>query len=204
MSVETERSVARHVAVPANRYLLFFGLAVGGCAVDLLTKHWAFAALGMPNERPSYWLIDEVFGFTTSLNEGALFGIGQGQGALFSTLSLVAAAGIVYWLFVTRAAADLLLTAALGAVTAGIFGNLFDRLGLPGLSWGQATGHEAGERVYAVRDWLHFKFEPVIDWPIFNIADSLLVCGAALLILHAMRGEKITTSAAARPSAGND
>jgi lipoprotein signal peptidase len=37
---------------------------------------------------------------------------------------------------------------------------------------------------------LHFKVEPIIDWPIFNIADSLLVCGAALMILHALRVEK--------------
>ena len=29
----------------------------------------------------------------------------------------------------------------------------------------------------------------VIDWPIFNIADSLLVCGAALLVWHAVRAE---------------
>ena len=180
-------------AVPANRYLLFGAIAVAGCAVDLLSKSWAFDRLGMP-PGASHWLVDEVFGFTTSLNEGALFGIGQGQVVLFSLLSLVAAVGIVYWLFVARAAADLLLTVALSGVTAGIFGNLYDRLGLPGLRWTGGSGHEIGERVYAVRDWLHFKIDPVIDWPIFNIADSLLVCGAALLVFHAMRGEKIAVA----------
>ena len=136
-------------------------------------------------------MVDQIFGFTTSLNEGALFGIGQGQGLLFSLLSLVAAVGILYWLFVAGAAGDRLLTIALACVTGGIFGNLYDRLGLPGLAWGPDAGAVAGERVYAVRDWLHFKIDPFINWPIFNIADSLLVCGAALLILHALRGEKI-------------
>jgi signal peptidase II len=176
-------------AVSARRYALFCGIAAGGCALDLLTKHVAFQRLGMPGGE-SHWLIPEVFGFTTSLNEGALFGIGQGQGMIFCALSIIAALGIGYWLFVAGAAQDLWLTVALACVTAGIFGNLYDRLGLPGLTWQPGYGHAPDERVYAVRDWLHFKVEPLIDWPIFNIADTLLVCGAALMVLHALRSEK--------------
>jgi signal peptidase II len=173
-------------AVPTSHYLLFGGIAVAGCAVDLLTKRWVFDYLGMPYQQPSLWLIDEIFGFTTSLNEGALFGFGQGWRLLFSGLSVVAAVGIFYWLFVVGAAHDRLLTVALAAVTAGIFGNLYDRLGLPGLTWG-------GEPVFGVRDWLHFKIEPIIDWPIFNVADSLLVCGATLLVWHALRSAPAAT-----------
>jgi signal peptidase II len=186
-------------AVPTSRYLIFAAIAGGGCAIDLATKRWIFDYLGMPDRRESIWLVDEIFGFTTSLNEGALFGIGQGQGRLFSALSLAAAAGILYWLFVAKAAHDRLLTVALASVTAGILGNLYDRLGLPGLTWGPEAAELAGQRVYAVRDWLHFKIDPIIDWPIFNIADSLLVCGAALLILHALRGEKMAAHAADSP-----
>jgi len=170
-------------AVPKSRYLAFFAIAGLGCAIDLATKSWIFGWLGMPGANPSYWLWNGVFGFTTSLNEGALFGIGQGQTLLFTVLSVIAAVGILYWLFVSGAAHDWLLTVALGCVTAGIFGNLYDRLGLPGLVY-------AGRPVLAVRDWLHFKVQGVIDWPIFNIADSLLVCGAALLIWHAFRTEQ--------------
>ncbi len=173
---------------PATRNLLLFAaLAAGGCLVDLLSKSWIFRRLGMPHERPSWWLVDEIFGFTTSLNEGALFGIGQGQGLVFSALSLVAIAGIFYWLFVVGAVRDVWLAIALGAVTGGILGNLYDRLGMPGLNWQAHAFHQRGEPVYAVRDWLHFKIDGIVDWPIFNIADSLLVCGAALLIWHAMR-----------------
>ena len=76
---------------------------------------------------------------------------------------------------------------ALAMITGGILGNLYDRLGLPGLVWPPGTGHPAGEPVFAVRDWLHFKVDGLVDWPIFNIADSLLVCGAALLVWHALR-----------------
>jgi signal peptidase II len=177
-------------AVPTSRYVLFCVIAGLGCAVDLWTKWWIFDYLGMPHEQPSLWLIDEIFGFTTSLNEGALFGVGQGQGLIFSTLSVVAALGIFYWLFVAKAAQDALLTAALACVTGGIFGNLYDRLGLPGLRWNRDLQHRGGESVYAVRDWLHFKIDQLIDWPIFNVADSLLVCGAALLVWHAIRSER--------------
>ncbi len=179
-------------AVPTNRYAIFTLLAVVGCAVDLATKTWIFNKLGMPGARPPIWLWEGVFGFDTSLNEGALFGIGQGQVMLFASLSVVAAVGIVYWLFWAGAAEDLLLTVALGCVMAGVFGNLYDRLGMPGLKWDELSlqltrkPHMAGDLVYAVRDWLHFKIESLdYTWPTFNIADSLLVVGAGMLIFHA-------------------
>jgi signal peptidase II len=180
-------------AVPANRYVIFLLIAVAGCAIDLATKSWIFAKLGMPGQKPSIWLISEIFGFTISLNEGALFGMGQGLVWLFAALSILAAAGIVYWLFGMGAAHDWSLTVALAAIMAGIFGNLYDRLGFPKLIWNYPNPplHEVGQPVYAVRDWLHFKIDAIgFDWPIFNIADSLLVCGAALLVWHALRSEK--------------
>jgi lipoprotein signal peptidase len=58
-------------------------------------------------------------------------------------------------------------------------------LGLAGLRWEHDAMHARGEPVYAVRDWIHFKIDGMVDWPIFNIADSLLVYGAALLAWHA-------------------
>ena len=170
-------------AIPRSRYLLFFSLAAGGLAIDLVSKRWIFDRLEMPNHRPTEWLWKPVFGFTTNLNEGALFGMGQGQVLLFAVLSIVAAAGILYWLFISGAASDRLITVALALVMGGILGNLYDRLGMPGLVWDEyQPDHVTGAPVYAVRDWLNFA---LIDWPIFNIADSLLVCGAGLLMVHA-------------------
>jgi signal peptidase II len=162
---------------PAERYWVFASLVVGGALTDLASKSWIFNWRGMPNpNQPTFWLIDDLLGVTTSLNRGALFGIGQGQVILFVSMSILATIGILYFLFVRGAATDGLLTVALGCVLAGILGNLYDRLGLPGLQWN-------GDPIYAVRDWIHFRF-PIIhyDWPIFNIADSLLVCGAGLLM----------------------
>ena len=189
--------------VPASRYLLFLLVTVLGCTADLLTKSWIFDRLGYPTKQ-SIWIIDGVLSLETSLNEGALFGIGQGLVAVFATLSILAALWIVYWLFVRQAASDLWLTLALACIMAGIFGNLYDRLGLPGLTWPYATAvHEAGDPVYAVRDWIHFQYKR-FDWPIFNIADSLLVCGAGLLLRQTFRSEPLVApgkSAVAKNSA---
>jgi len=161
---------------PPNRYVIFFSIAVLGCLADLATKTWVFSRLGLPGGK-TFWIVDGIFGFQTSLNEGALFGIGQGMVWLFAVLSIAAAVGILVRLFYYGAASDLLLTIALGAIMAGILGNLFDRLGLPGLTDGK------GDRVFAVRDWILVCYQQ-FHWPNFNIADSLLVCGAATLALH--------------------
>ena len=64
-------------AVPLSRYLVFFALALGVCAADLASKRWMFDHLGMPGLRGPWWIWKGVFGFWTSLNEGALFGMGQ-------------------------------------------------------------------------------------------------------------------------------
>jgi signal peptidase II len=176
-------------SLPRNRYVVFLLIAVGGCLLDLITKRWIFARLGMPRTQPTLWIWQGVFGFQTSLNEGALFGMGQGCVTLFAILSIAIVPCILYWLFVARAARDFLLTVALALVTAGILGNLYDRLGLPGLVW-RAPGplHAAGDPVYAVRDWILVMIGN-FHWPNFNIADSMLVCGAILLVWHAFGQE---------------
>jgi signal peptidase II len=120
--------------------------------------------------------------YRTSLNEGALFGLGQGMGWFFITVSVAALIGIVLTVSWLRIQNDTVLIVALASITGGILGNLYDRLGIPGLYWHAPLGRQ-GEPVYAVRDWIHFRLEGIIDWPIFNLADSFLVLGAGLLLL---------------------
>lgn len=190
------------MAVPRSRICVFFLVALVGALVDLATKSWVFAWLGMPdpfNDR-SYWLIDNIFGFTTSLNEGALFGVGQGQVVVISLLSLGAAAFIVYCMFALRSAEDWSFTLAMGAVMAGILGNMYDRIGLPGLRWNfRAGANQIGDPVFAVRDWIHLRYHD-LSWPIFNIADSLLVCGVGLLMWHSLYGEPAKEPAHKQPA----
>jgi signal peptidase II len=176
--IEAGSSDAHSLRVPTGRYVTFATIAGVGCAVDLATKSWIFHRLGYPCLQTE-WIIQDIFGLQTSLNFGALFGMGQGQVWFFATLSIVAALAIVYWLFVARAAHDRLLTIALSSVMGGILGNLYDRLGLWSLPG-------SDEKICAVRDWILLEYHGW-TWPNFNIADSLLVCGAATLIWHALR-----------------
>jgi signal peptidase II len=183
--------------VPISRYIAYFSVAVGGCVVDLVTKHYMFQWLGLSTRADAddhIWHCGNLFfGFQTTLNEGALFGMGEGFWAVFAVLSILAAIAIFVWLFVLGAAKDWWLTAALSLITAGIFGNLYDRLGLPGLPWYAGNPrHQAGTTVHAVRDFILMGFGNW-NWPNYNIADSMLVVGAILLMCHAFLTQRSET-----------
>ncbi|MGL6225347.1 MAG: signal peptidase II [Thermoguttaceae bacterium] len=172
---------------------LFLTVLCLGLGLDIWSKNVVFSTLGMPGEyqlqeQPElhavYWIVDGFFGFQTSLNEGALFGMGQGYTLFFAGCAVCALIGISTWLYFFCSPRSLILPVLFGMLSAGILGNLYDRLGLHRLIWNYADQHhEFGEPVYAVRDWILFKFGTYI-WPNFNIADSLLVCGSILLILY--------------------
>jgi signal peptidase II len=170
-------------ALPLSRYIAYFAIATVGCALDLFTKEAVFRWRGLPQQNNVWWLIEGRLGIETSVNPGALFGMGAGWWWIFACLSVVALAGIFTWLFVFKAARDRWLTVALAFVTGGILGNLYDRLALGG-QLPPALAH-------GVRDWILFRwpesglkiFNP---WPNFNIADSLLVTGAIMLVVHAL------------------
>ena len=106
------------------------------------------------------------------VNRGALFGWGGGRSdgqdlnVVFALVSFLAGAGIVYWSRRAATRGDRILCGALGLILAGTMGNLYDRLVFDG-----------------VRDFLHWY--RWFDWPVFNIADCCLVCGAGLLLAHA-------------------
>ena len=185
--------------VPWTRGALFFVLALTGLGTDLATKHWVFNRLGMPGvARERIPIVGDVLTLETSLNEGALFGLGQGGVPIFVALTIFAAGGILYWLFFAGGAHDLWLTLALASVWGGMLGNLWDRLGLHHLTW--HYGDRFGDRVYEVRDWIHFQIEGLFDFPVFNIADSLLVCGVTLLMWQTLRAERPSASAAVAQS----
>ncbi len=159
-----------------RQFTVFAILMVLGTASDLISKQWVFAWRGLPQQMPPWWLIEPFVGIETAVNQGALFGLGQGKGWLFAILSLIALVGIFVWLFKFRAAESKWLLVAMGLVTGGIIGNLYDRLGIPALP---------GELRGGVRDWILFKYQEFV-WPNFNIADSLLVIGAVMLGIHSL------------------
>jgi signal peptidase II len=187
--------------VPASRYVCFLLIATAGVAWDLISKDIVFADLGYPGgqqralqngrhdlfapqparEGESRFYIDGwvTFRLFTSFNPGALWGIGQRHTWLFASLSVLAVVGVVYWLFGHRAAVSWWLTVSLSLILAGTLGNLHDRIGLHGCT----DAH--GESIRAVRDFLLFTFGGY-HWPIFNFADTFLVTGAIMLVLHSL------------------
>jgi len=168
------------VARPSG-WLLFVGIAAVAACADLISKHLVFARLGMPRQQAAIEIVPGILALETNLNEGALFGLGQGMGVLFAAISVLAILGILAMVARPGTRANASLIAALGLITGGILGNLFDRLGLPGLVWHEPASR-AGSPVVAVRDWIHFQLPGWIDWPVFNLADSWLVIGAGLLL----------------------
>ncbi len=162
--------------VPLSRWFVFWVIALAGAGFDLASKRAIFERVGEPGS-PAVSLIPDVLELRTSHNKGALWGFGKNfeySAQVFAGLSIVAALGIVYWLFVKRAAVDAWLTAALALIMAGALGNCYDRLTL---------GY--------VRDFVYFHIDPLhFEFAIFNFADNMLVAGAILLMLLAIRPEK--------------
>lgn len=172
--------------VGIGRWFLFWFLALGGAAFDLATKSLVFARIGPP-PAPPVTIIPDILELHTSLNPGALWGIGRNlphSSLIFASLSVVAGIAICYWLFVRGAAASLSLTIALGLIMAGAIGNCYDRL---------AFGY--------VRDFVHFHVDSIgFDCAIFNFADNMLVAGALTLVLFALRPEPDLLSVPPEPT----
>ncbi|MBQ16036.1 MAG: peptidase A8 [Planctomycetaceae bacterium] len=180
--------------------VIFGALAVVGVVADLWSKAWVFDRFRDPAFVPAAprplaggWA---TFQLTTSFNEGALFGIGQGLTWVFALLSLVAVGGVLYWLLVLGGNRSTWLTIALGLILAGTLGNLFDRTGLHGETYPEGT-LRAGQQRYAVRDFLLFTFgdpgTPLpgrYHYPVFNFADVFLVTGAVMLVLKSFQAEE--------------
>jgi signal peptidase II len=151
------------------RFLIPAGL---GLAADLALKAWSFPNFpeNQGGRHPAEFyreptpVVDHLLGFTTTVNHGAVFGIGQGLVLWFLLFSLIAMA-IILWAFLTSRKNQFLVHITLGMITAGALGNLYDR----------ALYH-------GVRDMLRFY---VAWYPyIFNIADVLLCIAVPLLMLR--------------------
>lgn len=183
MSDGTDHTHSKPGRIPASRYWAFLAIAVAGVTADLVSKEIVFSWPDKFTGKVVYWWWEGHAGIQTSLNEGALFGIGYGQVWLFAGISVLAAIAIPFWLFIGRAAHSWWITLALGGVMGGVLGNLYDRLGLSGEVW-LAPDPRAGETVYAVRDWILWQVNGNWTWPNFNIADALLVVGASVLFVR--------------------
>lgn len=170
------------------RLLVLLSISIGGLVWDLWTKQQVFTSLGCPGVLPGPGVLPvwkgQVLGIAiqfqleTTFNHGALWGMGQGQTWLFASLSFVAVGVIAYFLWSGQVTASKWLTVATGLLLAGTLGNLYDRMGLHGFK------DANGQTICAVRDFLDFWFFGTFHWATFNFADTYLVTGAIMLVLH--------------------
>ncbi len=146
-------------------------IILGVVALDQATKHLVMNFLD--REEP-FVIIDGIFRFTYVENTGAAFGSFDDHRWIFMIVSTVGIIGMFIYLWKFRPDSKL-ACAALSMVIGGGIGNMVDRLFYKG-----SLPSTEGENV--VIDFLDFYAFPDI-WPwVFNVADSFVCVGAALLM----------------------
>ena len=113
-------TAARHLP----SHLRIWPVAIGGVALDLWSKDWAFRGGNVPPD--GRVIVDKALSFQLSLNSGALFGLGRGMAPLFVAASVLALL-FVWYLFMQSGRDRLSLHVALGLILGGALGNLYDR-----------------------------------------------------------------------------
>lgn len=145
---------------------LWYGVAILSFALDQLSKLWAQAAL---EDGPI--VVTSFFRLQLAYNTGAAFSLlseaGGWQRWLFGLLAIVVSIAIAVWIArlvaskVSHRRWELL---GLSLILGGALGNLYDRI---------ALGHVVDFIVWHYKDYY---------WPTFNVADSAICVGAAVLI----------------------
>lgn len=124
--------------------------------IDQLSKFYIqkYMVLGM-----SIPVVEDAFHITYVLNPGAAFGLFEHQTLFFLVVAVCLVASAIY--FYPRIPEQYrLLRLGIGLLVGGAIGNVIDRI---------KTGY--------VVDFFDFRI-----WPVFNIADTAIVCGVGCII----------------------
>jgi signal peptidase II len=155
-------------------------------AADLATKTVVLRTL---EGEPPLVVIPGVLQFRVIFNSGAAFSIGTGMTFVFT---LIAAGVVVAIVRTARKLGSRSWAVTLGLLLGGATGNLTDRL----LRYPSGIGRSSQLQGHVVDfiEVLPGNF-PVIDYfPVFNIADSAIVCGGILAVFLAWRNVQIDGS----------
>jgi signal peptidase II len=141
-------------------------LAAAVIAADQLTKALVVASFARSGEVP----LTDFFSLILAYNSGAAFSFLAGapgwQRWFFAT---IAAAASVFLVWMLKRGGSRMLCAGLALILGGALGNLWDRI---------AIGKVVDFLLFHYAGW---------SWPAFNVADSSITVGAALLILDSFR-----------------
>lgn len=139
--------------------------------LDQLSKQLAIKYLTLYQAKP----LMPFFNLTLAHNTGAAFSLlgtaGGWQRWFFAGIAIVASIGGTVWLY-RLPAKDKLSAFAISLILSGALGNLWDRL---------VYGYVIDFIDFYINDW---------HWPVFNIADSAICIGVALLIITTLRKQE--------------
>ncbi|MER5336402.1 signal peptidase II [Micromonospora sp. NPDC002717] len=152
---------------------ILLGVALTALVADLVTKHLALLTL---SDREPVKLLGGAVYLTLTRNSGAAWSIGSDHTWVFPLITL----GVVGWiLWMALRLRSLPWAISLGLVLGGALGNLTDRIF-------RAPGWFVGHVVDMVS-----LFDPYGQvWPVFNLADSALVCGVVLAVVLELTGRQ--------------
>jgi signal peptidase II len=138
-------------------------------AADVISKSIVVAR--MADHQPIR-LLGGLLTITLTRNGGAAFSIGTSMTIVFTA---IAVGVIVYILRTARNLRSIGWAITLGLLLGGATGNLLDRIfRAPGLFQGHVV------------DWIELP-----HWPVFNLADSSIVCAGVLVVLLALCGIRL-------------
>jgi len=150
--------------------MLYLLLSAGVFAADRLTKNLIESSMSLHDSRS---VIPGLFYIVYDKNQGIAFGLFADSPSRLKTfvlilLSSLALAGVATLLW-TLDQSSAVVSAGLAMILGGALGNLIDRI---------QGGGVVDFLYFAVRDYY---------WPAFNLADSAIVVGGGLLLLHMLR-----------------
>jgi signal peptidase II len=151
------------------RIVTLVAVAVLVLALDIVSKVVVVATL---SDRAPIRLLGGFLHLRVDRNPGAAFSFAPGLTILFS---LIAIAVIVVILRSSRRIRSIPWAVTLGLLLGGATGNLVDRI----------FRHPGVFRGWVV-DWIQIP-----HWPVFNLADSAIVCGGVLAVLLSIRGIRL-------------
>ena len=173
----------------AAKSRFFFVAFAISLALDQISKTWIVGTLTF-SDRVS--VIEGFFYLTHVRNPGAAFSLFAEAPveirAPFFIVTTLIAIGMILSFFRKLSPGDRLSALALGLILGGAVGNLLDRL------------------IYgAVVDFLRLQLWVGYSWPDFNVADSSIVIGVALLVLElfAREGESLTDPPGTEPDSAH-
>jgi lipoprotein signal peptidase len=167
-------SAGQPADTPARRRIgVLIGVAVFVLVLDIVTKITVVATL---SGRAPVRLLGGFLKLTLIRNPGAAFGLGASFGWMATVLYTAIAIGVIVLILRTsRRIRSIAWAITLGLLLGGATGNLVDRIF-------RGPGPFRGWVV----DWIQ-----VPHWPVFNMADSAIVCGGILAVLLSALGMRL-------------